>query len=187
MNRIRAVAVMIGSVAAALVITAGTAGAHAVLETSSPANGATLSEVPDLVELVFSENIGEPAALEVIGPDGASVTGGEVEVAGDTLRRTFDPSASPAGAYTISYQIMSADGHVIAGSLAFTVGGDGATGAPAAGPPVSTSDPTDADPAVVIALAAVLAAALLIALGTIRRAFGGPLTDVTLDDVTAAR
>lgn len=180
MSRARAAVVLVvGAVLAALATPAAPVHAHAVLESSSPANGATVAEVPDLVELVFSENIGQPAALEMIGPDGASVPGGEVEVAGDTLRRSFDPAAAPAGGYTVSYQIMSADGHVISGSIAFTVSGDGTTAGPVgpAAPPIPTDDPTSADPAIVVALAAVLAAALLVALGMLRQVLTGPLDD----------
>ena len=92
---------------------------------------------------MFSENVGTPAALTVLGADGNEVDGGQVEVVDTTLRRTYDPAAFAPGVYTVSYQVTSADGHVVSGSWPFqlTVAG---TGEP--GPAVT--DRSDAAPAI---------------------------------------
>ena len=144
---------------------AATVSAHAELTSSTPVDGAVLDAVPAEVELVFSENVGTPAALTVLGPDGSELGGGDLAVVGDTMSRTVDGGAGAAGAYTISYQVTSADGHPVSGSIGFSIGGSGAP-APAT---ASSSDPTTASPAVVAGLAAAAAVALGLAFVATRR------------------
>ena len=163
----------------ALCAGAGTVSAHAELTSSTPADGDVLDAVPAEVELVFSENVGTPAALIVLGPDGSELAGGDLAVVGDTMSRTVEAGAGATGAYTISYQITSADGHPISGSIGFSIGGSGAPApAPSTG---SSSDPTDASPAVVAGLAAAAAIALGIAFVATRRMIvgGGEAGDTT--------
>src|SRR5262245_31724025 len=101
----------LGGVLASLAVTAGEVSAHASLVSASPANGSMLVAAPDHVELVFSENVGKPAALVVLDQAGNEVDGGELTVVDDTMTRTYDPSAFGVGTYTVSYQVVSADGH----------------------------------------------------------------------------
>ena len=117
--------VAVGALAGLLAGAPATVAAHAELESSTPGNGEMTEAPPSVVELVFTENVGEPAALEVLGADGSALPGGELEVVDDTMRRTYDPSVFPAGVYTVGYQVTSADGHPIAGNLTFMVHGAG--------------------------------------------------------------
>jgi methionine-rich copper-binding protein CopC len=176
MNRFVAVAaVLVGSLAVQ-VVTGATAAAHAELVSSTPSNGEMLAGAPDMVELVFSENVGEPAALVVLAADGSEVDGGELALADDTISRSYDPSAFTPGSYTASYEVTSADGHPITGTISFMVHGDAAEAA--AMPSVTgTGDSTDADPLVVGLLVAAVAAALAVALVVTAR-LSGQVEDV---------
>jgi methionine-rich copper-binding protein CopC len=171
MNRRHALVVVVVALLALCAGRDATVSAHAELTSSSPADGAVLEALPGEVELVFSENVGTPAALTVLGPDGSDLGGGDVAVVGATLSRTVAAGTGAAGAYTISYQVTSADGHPISGSIGFAIGGSGAA-APAA-PTGSAADPTDASPAVVAGLAAAAAVALGIAFVATRRMIVG--------------
>jgi methionine-rich copper-binding protein CopC len=94
--------------------------AHAHLEGSVPAEGSSLAAAPDRFELHFSaaahltaltlQRRGEPAAhrLAPLPPAAAAVF---------SVRA---PKLSP-GAYELRYRVLSADGHVMAGSVHFTV------------------------------------------------------------------
>lgn len=171
-----AVAVLVGLVAVQAV-TAATASAHAELVSASPANGAMLAGPPDAVELVFSETVGRPAELVVLGPDGSEIEGGELEVVDATMRRAYDPAEFDPGSYTVSYQVTSADGHPISGSLSFMVHGDGEATMDEAAGGVGGSTVTDADPTTVVVLALGLAIALGVALLATRRMVSRPDPD----------
>ena len=162
----------LGGVLAAVAVTTGEVSAHATLESSDPANGSMLAAPPDHVELVFSENVGKPAALAVLDPAGNEVGGGELQVIDHTMSRTYDPATFEPGVYTISYQVTSADGHPISGTLTFMVHGAGESVTHVA--PTSSGTTTDASPTVVIALAAVLAIALGAALLVVKRVVALP-------------
>jgi methionine-rich copper-binding protein CopC len=169
MNRFVVVAVLAGSLAVQ-VVTGTTAAAHAELVSSTPGSGEMLVGPPDVIELVFSENVGEPAALVVLDADGSEVDGGELQLADDTVSRTYDPSAFEAGWYTASYQVTSADGHPIAGTISFMVHGDAEEAS--AMPSATGGDSTDADPLVVGLLVAALAGALAVAFAVTARLSG---------------
>jgi methionine-rich copper-binding protein CopC len=164
--------VALGGVLASLTVAAGAVSAHATLVSSDPANGSMLTEAPDHVELVFSENVGKPAAIAVLDQNGNEVDGGELQVVDKTMSRTYDPGSFSPGVYTISYQVVSADGHPISGELTFMVHGEGESVTPV--PPVSVGDTTDAKPVVVTTLAVLLAAGLGAALLIVRRMVATP-------------
>ena len=160
--------VAVGGVLASLSVTVGVVSAHAALVSADPANGSMLVAPPDHVELVFSENVGKPAALAVLDQSGNEIDGGELQVIDDTMSRTYDPAGFTPGVYTISYQVVSADGHPISGELTFMVHGQGESVAPVP-PSSSTSGTTGAKPAIVIALAVLLALGLGAALLIVKR------------------
>jgi copper resistance protein C len=98
------------------------ASAHNVLVGSYPAAGATLSVGPAQVRFDFNAPVqfGDDTIV-VLGPNGthwertshATVTGNSVATAVVPL--------GPAGVYTASYHIVSADGHPVTGDIAFTL------------------------------------------------------------------
>lgn len=100
----------------------GEPAAHSMLISSVPADGAVLEASPAHIELQFNEPV-LPAALRIVdatgrtlhGPEGASATGDKGV--------TFDlPAPLADGRYVVSYRIVSADTHPVAGSIVFAVG-----------------------------------------------------------------
>jgi copper resistance protein C len=107
--------------AAATVVTATPAFAHAELIASTPAEGAALAAPPEQVQLTFSEPVTLAAnPVTVAGPDGATWTAGQPSVAGAVVTVPVRP-AGPAGAYTLTYRVVSSDGDEIGGTVAFTL------------------------------------------------------------------
>jgi methionine-rich copper-binding protein CopC len=106
-----ALLVIVGLVAPAVL-------AHAQLLSSSPADGASLPTT-DEVSLTFNEDI-DPAFVEIVaeGADG-DVTDGDPVVAGRVVTQPISPAAS--GPHTVTYRVVSRDGHPVSGSVSFTL------------------------------------------------------------------
>lgn len=96
--------------------------AHAALVDSSPADGDTVEAPLSEVELVFNEPVqSDFAQITVIDQNDTPYEDGDPSITGDTAtQRVAD---LPNGTYTISYRIVSADGHPVTGSIKFTVTG----------------------------------------------------------------
>jgi methionine-rich copper-binding protein CopC len=171
MNRLVAVVALLAGSLAVQVVTGTTAAAHAELVSSTPSAGEMLAGPPDEIELVFSESVGEPAALVVLAADGSEVDGGELQLIDDTVSRTYDPAAFAPGSYTASYEVTSADGHAIAGTISFMVHGD-ADEAAAMPSVTGGGDSTDAEPLVVALLVVAVAGAMAVALVVTARLSG---------------
>lgn len=128
------------------------AAAHTGLESSVPADGEVLTDVPGMpgVTLTFTEDVqAEFAQVAVTGPDGESVTSGAVVVEGAVARQPVDLSAE--GAYVVAYRVVSSDGHPVSGQLAFSVQdvGDTPAGTTAEVPPSTASPEPTASPSAV--------------------------------------
>jgi methionine-rich copper-binding protein CopC len=97
--------------------------AHAVLVKSVPAARATLAEPPTRVELWFNERL-EPAysRASVRNEAGTQVDLRDVAVSTDDPRQLAVslPVLVP-GRYTVSFRVLSVDGHVVESKLTFTV------------------------------------------------------------------
>jgi copper resistance protein C len=107
--------------AALLVGTAPSAGAHAILVGSEPASGALLDEVPSKVVLEFNEPVEtEFGQLQVSDPEGQRLDQEPPTTEGGTVRAPIAATAV-AGEHTIAYRVISADGHPIEGQLTFEV------------------------------------------------------------------
>lgn len=132
-------AVVIGALAA-LVLVAPTAWAHSELESSDPAEGATLAEAPKAISFTFNEQLldqGNAITLTALATD-ERLQLGDVAVDGDTVSVDW-PASSPAGQFRAAYRVVSADGHPIDGSVTFTV--ERAAGPAATAPPAGASTP----------------------------------------------
>lgn len=117
------------ALAALLLVTVAPAQAHASLVSSDPAAGAKLAKEPSSVRMTFSENVGSPAYVVVKAPDGRRVDSGKPKVLDETVTQKVKPSGY-AGGYSVSYRIVSADGHPITGTIGFEV--ESGTAAPPA-------------------------------------------------------
>jgi copper transport protein len=100
---------------------AGPASAHATLVSTDPAEGAVLPTAPGQVRFTFDEPVQlVPDGLLAFDADGRRV-GIDPSAQGVTVTgRLTDDLAG--GTYVITWRVVSADGHPIAGSLTFHVG-----------------------------------------------------------------
>ncbi|MFX4285978.1 copper resistance protein CopC [Janibacter sp. G349] len=111
---------------ATMVGLAAPASAHARLEASSPKEGSTLTATPPEIMLRFNEPIQSGLNEVSVRTGSTDATDGNLEVDGGTVYQPLK-SSLPAGSYTVSYKVVSADGHPISGSYSFTYappGGD---------------------------------------------------------------
>lgn len=124
----RLAALLTGAAAAALLglSTAPPANAHAVLVSSTPLDGARLDDAPAQVTLTFDEAIQlVPGTAQLIADDGARADTGAAHVSGDgttiviPLRHNL-----PHGSYAATWRVISADTHIVSGSISFGVGQD---------------------------------------------------------------
>lgn len=99
--------------------------AHATLESSSPARGATVERRPDAVVFRFSEPVeANFGAVRVYDAAGERVDRGDAfhpGGAGATLGVHLEPDL-PDGSYTATYRVVSADGHIVSGGFVFSIG-----------------------------------------------------------------
>lgn len=128
---------------AVLLVNASPASAHARLESSSPADGSTLTAVPPEVSLRFNEPIKDGLNEVSVKSGSTDVADGKLEVEGNSVYQPVKYSMKP-GKYTVTYKVVSADGHPVSGTVSFTYdppeGDTGASGEPGATTDSSSSD-----------------------------------------------
>lgn len=135
---IRRLATALVLTVAATIATATPAFAHAKLIASTPTAGESLAAPPEQISLTFSEPV-TPAAntVTIAGADGSSWTVGQAAIAGAVVTVPVQP-VGPAGAYTLTWKVVSSDGDEINGTIAFTM-------AVAAAPPTTSTTVTTSD------------------------------------------
>lgn len=99
--------------------------AHAELVSSNPAVGAHLDALPSQIEVTFDGNlltIGGASTNVLIVKDsqGHQIDAKNSHVKGATLSVGVNPSTA-TGAFTVSWRVVSSDGHPEKGSYQFTV------------------------------------------------------------------
>ncbi|WP_405628686.1 copper resistance protein CopC [Streptomyces sp. NBC_00016] len=121
--RVRMLVLLFLAVTGALLAGAGPASAHAALTGSDPAQGVVVDKAPTQVSLTFSETVSmNDDSLRVLDPKGTRVdTGKPSEVSGTTYAVQLH-SGLPDGTYTVTYQVVSADSHPVAGAYTFSIG-----------------------------------------------------------------
>jgi copper transport protein len=105
--------------------------AHAQLEGTSPGRDAVAKTQPGVVSFRFDETVeGNFGAVRVYNSAGQRVDagdafhpGGKGPVMGVHLKPHL-----PAGTYTATYRVVSADGHIVSSGFAFSIGHPGAAG-----------------------------------------------------------
>jgi copper transport protein len=104
-----------------LLVLPAAASAHAVLLKAVPATGAVVDKAPTEVRLTFSEEINRVGArVRVVGPDGKAYAQGKPTVRGKVLTQPV-AAGLPEGTTTIVWSVISADGHHIRSTTAFSV------------------------------------------------------------------
>jgi methionine-rich copper-binding protein CopC len=95
--------------------------AHAKLEKSEPAAGASLTQAPKQIQLWFNEKLDAAVSkIEVSGPSG-KVELGPARAIGDKSLTAAIGAKLADGAYTVSWQTAGDDGHVAKGTYKFSV------------------------------------------------------------------
>ena len=106
------------------------AGAHAVLESSNPADQSVLATSPTKVTLTFGEAVTITSrAIRVFDSRGDRVDEGVAthDASADEVEIGLKPDL-PDGTYAVAWRVISADSHPIHGGLVFSVGAKGAVG-----------------------------------------------------------
>lgn len=97
--------------------------AHAVLVEAVPADRSALAGPPDEVRLTFSEPVEvATGALRVFDADAGRIDLGPRASDDPAVVTVALPPDLPDGGYVATYRVTSADSHVVAGVLTFTVG-----------------------------------------------------------------
>lgn len=123
--------------------------AHSVLLGTTPEDEEQLATAPDEVTLLFNEDITALGTEVVVTTDdGEIVSEGEVEIKGPEVIQGL-ADERPAGAYTVTWRAVSADGHPISGVYVFTASeaaGDGAAEEPTEDPATEEEASEEATP-----------------------------------------
>ena len=121
--RVRTLVLLLLAAACALLAGAGPASAHAALTGSDPRQGAVVDKAPAQVSLTFSESVSmDDDSLRVLDPKGKRVDDGSPSGTGGTTYSVKLHAGLPDGTYTVTYQVVSADSHPVAGAYPFSVG-----------------------------------------------------------------
>ncbi|MGN3958340.1 copper resistance CopC/CopD family protein [Streptomyces sp. WAC8370] len=121
--RVRTLVLLLLAAACALLAAAGPASAHAALTGSDPRQGAVVDKAPAQVSLTFSESVSmDDDSLRVLDPKGKRVDDGSPSGTGGTTYSVKLHAGLPDGTYTVTYQVVSADSHPVAGAYTFSVG-----------------------------------------------------------------
>jgi len=116
--RIGTAALVVG---AAALLQAGVAQAHSTLVLANPGANSVVQYQLTRVVLTFNENIiAVGDSVSVTDPSGAVVSQGAAEVFNAQVTEALKP-LQYNGVYTVSYRIVSADGHPVSSSYQFTL------------------------------------------------------------------
>lgn len=140
------IVVAIASMATLAALPAQRASAHNTLLSSDPGDGATLSTPPTQITWFFDKSVPlETLTVTVIDPTGArsEVSGSFHGASGDTEVVTPLPTL-PAGAVSLRWRLVGADGHPITGRVDVTISAPTPSAAPATTDPAGTTPTTGA-------------------------------------------
>ncbi|MBB5870123.1 copper transport protein [Allocatelliglobosispora scoriae] len=144
MKKFLAVAALL--ISAFLLVPAAPAFAHAALLGTNPGQGSIVQTAPSDVTLTFSEPVSPVSdKIRIIGPDGERADRGTPSADGTVLKIGLRDSP-PIGTYLVTYRVISADSHPVAGGFTFSVG------APSATPPTDKAADQGTDPTVTKAI-----------------------------------
>lgn len=102
---------------------AGVAHGHAALEETVPADDELLDASPERLRLRFSEPVEvSRGGIDVLGADGQPVAVGAPTASDGGLLVAADVDADRSGTYSVTWNVVSADGHPIEGAFLFHVG-----------------------------------------------------------------
>jgi methionine-rich copper-binding protein CopC len=136
-----------GLAAAAFLVIAGpsVAAAHAELESSSPADGATVpSPFTGPIGMTFSAALANGSKADLIGPDGTVLAAASVDGPEATMTNELDAPLS-AGNYEVKWVSVGEDTDLERGTFSFTVAPTPSPATPSPGPTEPSAVPTVSD------------------------------------------
>ena len=101
------------------IVGAGRVDAHAQLVSTNPANGSRLASAPTAITIVFTEAV-QVSELRLLDTATTSHQLARPSSTGSTI--SVNVPDLPVGGYVFSWNVVSTDGHPIAGSIVFSVG-----------------------------------------------------------------
>lgn len=108
------------------------ADAHAVLTRAVPEANSQLNAAPERIELTFNERLeSELYYIRVYDEIGRVVSDRKAALSGDQKTMTLELPELGNGRYTVTYHVISADGHPVEGTYVLSVG-PGSAGSPIA-------------------------------------------------------
>jgi len=128
----------------AFLLPAPSAQAHSTLISSNPAVNSNLPKLPSQVVVTFDENLlvlgsAKSNIVRVSDANGRQIDAGNSTVAGPVLRVGIK-DRSVAGVFTVSWRVVSGDGHPVEGSYEFSVGQQSQTLAPKTTVPIQKGE-----------------------------------------------
>ncbi len=104
-----------------LLLAAGEAAAHALLDHAEPRVGNKVATAPREVTLWFTQKL-EPAfsTITVTNPAGQRVDTGKTRVSGNQMSVSLRPGGT--GTYHVTWHVLSVDTHTTDGNFTFQVG-----------------------------------------------------------------
>ncbi len=116
--------------AAAVLLVATPASAHASLLESNPAPGEILQTSPKTITLSFTEPVSTSlGALRVFNSESKRVDAGDVEIRNNVVELAL-PKLDD-GSYAVTWRVTSEDAHPVTGAFAFQIGNVGNASSPA--------------------------------------------------------
>ena len=208
----------IGTVAVALGLVLGAAApaaAHNYVVSSTPADGEILTAVPEMFVITTNDILldlsGEAAGFGMLITDETGAYYGDGCVAVDGRSMSTAAALGPEGDYTLTFQLISADGHTLSDSLSFryeprdgasadsgstsapvcpgrsgTIDGENAPGADASADPIDESAVVLAIIGVSVGVLALVAAIVAVLMARSRRGSGDDDTNDTDTNETGA-
>jgi methionine-rich copper-binding protein CopC len=119
--------------------------AHADLETSTPADGATVpSPFDEPIVMTFSAALADGSKADLLGPGGATVASAIVDGPGATMTITLDAALAP-GDYEVKWVSVGEDGDLERDTFSFAVAAPPPTASPSPSPTIAppAASPTE--------------------------------------------
>ena len=136
-----ALAVAVG----ALVVAPIPAAAHTEVESTSPADGAVLSEPPATVSFTFNEDLLPGTDTISINDDAGNVVAtAAVEPDGATISMPW-PAEATSGTFQVAFRVVSGDGHPVSGAITLTLSGQPGSASSGTASSSSASPVTEAE------------------------------------------
>lgn len=150
MFRIRTTLAAVAVATVAAIAVAAPASAHDTIMSSTPAADSQLTTAPTEVVLTFSNNLisldeNSGTAMTVADESGEDWVAGEPTITADSVTVPL-AEGMPNGAYTVTWQVVSSDGHPTSGEYSFSLAAPEAPTEPSATAPESTAPDQSAEP-----------------------------------------